>query len=115
MGEMPAYFAAADLALMGGTLLPFGGQNLIEAAACGCPVVVGPHSFNFAQATEDAIKEGAARYLADPMALSSTVSHLLDDPIALLTMREAAYRFAKLHKGATERSLVLIEQHLARS
>jgi 3-deoxy-D-manno-octulosonic-acid transferase len=48
MGEMPAYYALADLALIGGTLLPFGGQNLIEAAACGCPVLLGPHTFNFA-------------------------------------------------------------------
>ncbi|NJA89627.1 3-deoxy-D-manno-octulosonic acid transferase [Rhodocyclus tenuis] len=61
MGEMAAYYAAADLAVMGGSLLPFGGQNLIEAAACGCPTLVGPHTFNFAQAAADAIDAGAAR------------------------------------------------------
>ncbi|HAN49279.1 MAG TPA: 3-deoxy-D-manno-octulosonic acid transferase, partial [Nitrospira sp.] len=65
MGEMPAYFALADVALIGGSLLPYGGQNLIEAAACGCPVLVGPHTFNFAQATADAIACGAALRIAD--------------------------------------------------
>jgi 3-deoxy-D-manno-octulosonic-acid transferase len=65
MGEMAAYYALADLALIGGTLLPFGGQNLIEAAACGCPVLLGPHSFNFAEASEDAIACGAARRVPD--------------------------------------------------
>ena len=55
MGEMAAYYALADIAFVGGSLLPFGGQNLIEAAACGCPVIVGPHTFNFLQATDDAV------------------------------------------------------------
>jgi 3-deoxy-D-manno-octulosonic-acid transferase len=79
MGEMAAYYALADLALIGGTLLPFGGQNLIEAAACGCPVLLGPHSFNFAQASEDAIACGAARRVSDavrrrlPRAICSTI------------------------------------------
>ncbi|KAF4516559.1 hypothetical protein B566_EDAN003306 [Ephemera danica] len=59
MGEMAAYYALADIAFVGGSLLPLGGQNLIEAAACGCPVLVGPHTFNFRQATEDAIAAGA--------------------------------------------------------
>src|SRR5574343_481512 len=61
MGEMAAYYALADLAFIGGSLLPLGGQNLIEAAACGCPVLIGPHTFNFLHATEDAIAAGAAR------------------------------------------------------
>ncbi len=58
MGEMAADHAAADLAFIGGSLLPLGGQNLIEAAACGCPVLIGPHTFNFAQATDDALERG---------------------------------------------------------
>ena len=60
MGEMPLYYALAHVALLGGSFAPLGGQNLIEAAACGCPVVMGPHTFNFAQAAELAEAAGAA-------------------------------------------------------
>ena len=60
MREMPAWYALADVALLGGSFAPLGGQNLIEAAACGCPVVMGPHTFNFADAAELALAAGAA-------------------------------------------------------
>ncbi|MCW7538265.1 3-deoxy-D-manno-octulosonic acid transferase [Aquabacterium sp. A7-Y] len=60
IGEMPAYYSAADVALLGGSFAPLGGQNLIEAAACGCPVVMGPHTFNFADAAELSLQAGAA-------------------------------------------------------
>jgi 3-deoxy-D-manno-octulosonic-acid transferase len=62
---MPLYYALADVALLGGSFEPLGGQNLIEAAACGCPLLMGPHTFNFAAAAEDAIAAGAARRVAD--------------------------------------------------
>ena len=108
MGEMPAYFALANLALIGGTLLPFGGQNLIEAAACGCPVLVGPHSYNFAQATEDAIACGAARRIADADAAASAVRELLINGEALQAMCAAATTFSQAHRGATARTVALI-------
>jgi len=60
MGEMFAYYAACDVAFIGGSLLPFGGQNLIEALACACPVVLGPHTYNFEQVSLDALQAGAA-------------------------------------------------------
>ena len=60
LGEMPLYYALADVALLGGSFAPLGGQNLIEAAACGCPLLMGPHTFNFAQAAEQARAAGAA-------------------------------------------------------
>ncbi len=110
MGEMPAYFAVADVALIGGTLLPFGGQNLIEAAACGCPVLVGPHSFNFAQATEDAIACGAARKIADADGAASDVQKLLMDTEALQAMRDAAINFSQAHRGATDKTVALIRE-----
>ena len=87
MGEMPAYFTVADVALIGGTLLPFGGQNLIEAAACDCPVLVGAHSFNFSQATDDAIACGAAMRIADADDAANKVLRLLNDRAALQAMR----------------------------
>ena len=65
MLEMPAWYALADVALLGGSFAPLGGQNLIEAAACGCPVVMGPHTFNFTDAAELALAAGAATRVAD--------------------------------------------------
>jgi len=110
MGEMAAYYTLADLAFIGGSLLPLGGQNLIEAAACGCPILVGPHTFNFLQATEDAIAAGAARRVESPQALAIAVQGLLGDASELAAMRAAAHGFALAHQGATERMLALIER-----
>jgi len=108
MGEMAAYYAAADLALIGGSLLPFGGQNLIEAAACGCPALIGPHSFNFAQAAEDAIASGAARRVADIGDVALAVRELLDNRERLQAMRDAAIVFSRAHRGATARTVALV-------
>lgn len=110
MGEMAAYYALADLAFIGGSLLPLGGQNLIEAAACACPVVVGPHTFNFLRATEDAIVAGAAQRVADVPGLTIAVDRLLQAKNELAAMRLAASAFAEAHRGATQRTLQLIER-----
>lgn len=108
MGEMAAYYALADLAFIGGSLAPLGGQNLIEAAACGCPVLVGPHTFNFLRATEDAIAAGAATRVADAEELIATVNRLLGEKTGLAAMREACAAFAAAHRGATQRTLDFI-------
>ena len=115
MGEMAAYFSLADLAFVGGSLLPLGGQNLIEAAACGCPVLVGPHTFNFLQATEDAIAAGAARRVANADELGRCLDTLLRDGEHLAVMRAAANQFALAHQGAAERMLDLIERWTGRA
>jgi 3-deoxy-D-manno-octulosonic-acid transferase len=113
MGEMAAYYALADVAFVGGSLLPLGGQNLIEAAACGCPALVGPHTFNFLQATADAIAAGAARRVADADDLADAVAGLLDNAADLSAMRVAAATFSSAHRGAAGRTLAAIEIALA--
>jgi 3-deoxy-D-manno-octulosonic-acid transferase len=109
MGEMALYYAAADVALVGGSLQPLGGHNLIEAAACGCPVVVGPHTFNFAQATADAVAAGAALQVADAEAVVAALAQIGADPARQAAMRAAARDFAATHRGATARTVQLID------
>lgn len=115
MGEMAAYYTLADLAFIGGSLLPLGGQNLIEAAACGCPVLVGPHTFNFLLATEDALSAGAARRIQDETDLGAAVVGLLANPVQLAGMREAAVSFARAHQGAAGRTLAFIARRMGRA
>ena len=79
MGELFAYYAACDVAFIGGSLLPLGGQNLLEACAVGKPVVIGPHTFNFAEATRLAIEAGAAIQVADTHQLGVALATLLGD------------------------------------
>lgn len=109
LGEMRAYYAAADVALIGGSLLPLGGQNLIEACAVGVPVVIGPHTFNFAQASADAIAAGAALRVQDPAALAQAVRTLLTDRARRVTMGAAGAAFAARHRGATRRTIDALE------
>lgn len=113
MGEMAMYYAAADLAFIGGSLLPLGGQNLIEACAVGTPVLVGPHTFNFAQASEDAIAAGACLRVDSAEGLMEQAALLLTDPARLTAMREAAFAFAAQHRGATVRTLEALVPALA--
>ena len=108
MGEMFAYYAACDVAFIGGSLLPLGGQNLLEACAVGRPVIVGPHTFNFEDATRGAIEAGAAIRVADAQELAGAVGRLLDDADRRRAMSEAGKRFTDAHRGATEKTLALI-------
>ena len=114
MGEMPMYYAMADIALIGGSLARLGGQNLIEACACGCPVLFGPHMFNFAQVAADALSCGAALQVADAAAAITSMSELQADPVRRARMAQAALAFARSHGGATERTADLIAGVLAR-
>lgn len=105
MGEMAAYYAAADVAFIGGSLLPLGGQNLIEACALGVPVLIGPHTFNFTQATADAIAVGAALRVTNAATLGTGVRELLGDRSRRAAMSGAAAAFAARHRGATTRTV----------
>ena len=112
MGEMFAYYAACDCAYIGGSLLPLGGQNLIEACALGKPVLVGEHTFNFLDATNEAVADGAALRLANADALASAAGGLLHDQAARVRMGALALAFANRHRGATLRTVELVQQHI---
>jgi 3-deoxy-D-manno-octulosonic-acid transferase len=115
MGEMPMYYSAADLVVMGGSLLPFGGQNLIEACAAGCPVLLGEHTYNFQQAALDAIEMGAAKriqgelLLSEPIALMEALKELLLNAAELEKMSSAATAYSIKHQGATKKILAALE------
>lgn len=105
MGEMDFYYAAADVAVIGGSFAPLGGQNLIEACAAGVPVVLGPSMFNFAEATRLAVEAGAALQVADAASAMHQASLLLGDPARRAAMGEAGRKLCALHRGATQRHL----------
>ena len=107
MGEMAFYYAAADVAVIGGSFLPLGGQNLIESLACGTPVIVGPHMFNFAEATELAVAAGAALQVESPEAALIAAAALLQDVNRRRAMSEAGWKFCEVHRGAAERQLAV--------
>ena len=116
MGEMPMYYSASDLVVMGGSLLRFGGQNLIEACAAGCPVLLGEHTYNFQQASIDALESGAAKringelLLGEPIALMEALKSLLLNPSELNRMALAAKTYSVEHQGATKRILAALDQ-----
>lgn len=112
MGELFAYYAAADLAFVGGSLLDYGCQNLIEPCAVGTPVLIGPSTFNFTEAAQGALKAGAARQVADAEELVAQALALLNDEASRTAMGAAGRTFASQHRGATERTLALISRYM---
>ena len=108
LSEMPLYYALADVALLGGSFAPLGGQNLIEAAACACPVVMGPHTFNFADAATQAEAAGAAQRtqnMATGLALALQLAH---NPAAQAIAASAGSAFAASNRGATSRTVAAL-------
>lgn len=104
LGEMATYYGLADVALLGGSFMPTGGQNLIEAAACGCPVVMGPSTYNFAEAAELSEAAGAALRVADLAQGLALAVDVAGDAVRQRTMAEAAEAFAGQHRGAAART-----------
>ncbi len=104
LGEMTAYYTLASVALLGGSFAPLGGQNLIEAAACACPVLMGPYTHNFQRACELALAAGAAARVGSMHAGCAAALDVLGNATTLGAMREAALRFASEHRGAARRT-----------
>lgn len=100
MGEMVLYYGLAHAALLGGSFAPLGGQNLIEAAACGCPVVMGPHTFNFAEAADNAALAGAALRVDGMAQAVATAEALVIDAPRQSALELRALEFSAAHRGA---------------
>nr|WP_200933055.1 3-deoxy-D-manno-octulosonic acid transferase [Acidovorax sp. Leaf160] len=112
LGEMALYYGLSHAALLGGSFEPLGGQNLIEAAACGCPVVTGPHTFNFAEAARLACEAGAALRVADMAEGIATATRLVHDPDRLQATQDEALAFTRAHRGAALSSAMAVVQML---
>ena len=108
MGEMFGYYSIADVALIGGSVLPLGGQNLIEACAVGTPVLFGPHMFNFAEASRMALEAGAALQADQPAELMQLAADLMADTGRQAAMKRAGLAFSQAHRGATDRMIALL-------
>jgi 3-deoxy-D-manno-octulosonic-acid transferase len=113
MGEMAFYYAAADVAVIGGSFLPLGGQNLIEACAAGTPAIFGPSMHNFAEASLLALEAGASLQARDAREAMHAVQMLLSDESRRHAMGEAGLRLCAAHRGATRRHLAIVQSVLA--
>ena len=111
LGEMPLYYALSDVALLGGSFEKFGGQNLIEAAACGCPVVMGPHTFNFAEAAVLAQAAGAAQSSPNMSAGVRQAVQLAGNPLEQAKSARAALTFAAAHQGAAAKTIQALARY----
>lgn len=117
LGEMPWYYAQAQVAIIGGSFAPLGGQNFIEACALGVPVILGPHTRNFEQAVDDALKEGAALRVQNAEAALKTAMQLLEDSTQRQRMADAGLHWVQKHAGSVERVMagiheILKQQHV---
>jgi len=112
MGELFTYYASADICLVGGSLLPFGGQNLIEAMRVGKPVLIGEHTFNFKEVSALAVAQCAAWRVADAQALTVAVQTLLATPHKQVEMGAKGLALCETSQGATQATLNIISQYI---
>jgi len=110
---MAFFYAAADVAVIGGSFLPFGGQNLIEACAAGTAVVLGPSMFNFSEPTRLALDAGAAVQAQDAADAVRLALALLEDGQRRDRMGEAGRRLCLAHRGAAQKHLAVCRRLLA--
>jgi 3-deoxy-D-manno-octulosonic-acid transferase len=109
LGELLDFYAAADVAFVGGSLVPIGGHNLLEPAALGVPILTGPHNFNGADIARLLIERGAAELVRTPAELAARLNVLLTDADARTRMGEAARECVSGNRGALAKLLALIE------
>jgi 3-deoxy-D-manno-octulosonic-acid transferase len=109
MGEMFVYYAACDVVLMGGSFLSYGAHSLIEPCTVGKPVIIGPSTYNFAEATDAAVAAGAALRVDDMARGLAAAFELAGDAARCQHMGEAGLAFTAAHRGAASRVLELIQ------
>jgi 3-deoxy-D-manno-octulosonic-acid transferase len=103
LGELGLFYRAASIVLVGGSLIPHGGQNPLEAARFGCALVLGPHMFNFPEITAALLAAGGAEQIADPDALGPAIESLVQNPRRSESLGAAARAVADSDRGAVER------------
>jgi 3-deoxy-D-manno-octulosonic-acid transferase len=112
MGELARLYAAASVVFVGGSLIPHGGQNILEPAAYGRPVLHGPHMGNFAEMRDRFREAGAALQVADGPGLAEGLQLLLDDATRAERMGRAGRAIVEAQRGATRRTADLVESLL---
>lgn len=112
MGELFTYYASADICLIGGSLLPYGGQNLIEAMRMGKPVLIGEHTFNFKEVSEIAVAQGAAWRIKDVQAIKQAVQTLVENPQKQVEMGTIGLAICVASQGATQKTLAMISKNI---
>ncbi|MBP6117155.1 MAG: lipid IV(A) 3-deoxy-D-manno-octulosonic acid transferase [Neisseriaceae bacterium] len=108
MGELFAYYLAADIAFVGGSLVDTGCQSLIEPLICGLPTLFGPSTYNFAQVSQDVLSANAAIQVSSAQAWQQQVATLLAQPIVCNELRDRAHAFIQQHQGASQKMAALI-------
>ena len=108
MGEMFAYYAAADVVLMGGAWQPQGGQNFLEPLALGKPTLIGPHTYNFAQVASDAVVAAALIQVDRMDSALVEVQRVLTQPVEYERYQANARYFVIQHQGAVQRTLAIV-------
>ncbi len=114
LGELLSFYSAANVAFVGGSLVPVGGHNLLEPAALNRPVIVGPHTFNAADIAQMFIASGAALQVESATQLSAAVLDLLTNAGRRDQMIARAHAILQANRGALARLLTLIETLLRR-
>ena len=112
MGELFTYYASADICLVGGSLLPYGGQNLIEAMRMGKPVLIGEHTYNFKEVSVLALAQEAALLVKDAAEIRQAIENLLENPEKQAEMGAAGLAICMASLGATEKTLSLIAKNI---
>ena len=112
MGELFTYYAGADICLVGGSLLPFGGQNLIEPMRMSKPVLIGEHTFNFKEVAELAVAQCAAWRVQDFQTISLALHTLFENPHKQVEMGEKGLALCMASQGATQKTLDIIAQRI---
>ena len=112
MGELPLFLAAADVAFVGGSLVPHGGHNLLEPAGLGIPVVTGPHVFNFAEICELLLQAGACEKVGNTAELAATLGRWLGDANERHRVGEQGRAVVEKNRGALQTVLAMVDRHL---